>query len=125
MNECSKQPLRGAVRYFDGLTNDARLVIDTLRSAAASGAVLLNYAALLSADRSGAEWRCTVRDELSGETGEVRARTVVNAAGAWAGALPHSRVRLRLTKVCTWWRGARRFPSRRRWSFPRAAGSCL
>ena len=90
--------LRGAVRYFDGLTNDARLVIDTLRSAAESGAELLNYAPLLSADRSGAEWRCAVRDELSGETAEVRARTVVNAAGAWAAGLPHSRVRLRLTK---------------------------
>jgi len=29
--------LTGAVRYFDGLTNDARLVIDTLRSAARHG----------------------------------------------------------------------------------------
>ncbi len=90
--------LRGGVRYFDGLTNDARLVIDTLRSAATAGAALLNYAPLLAAERSGAEWRCTVRDELAGETAEVRARTVVNAAGAWAPSLPHSRVRLRLTK---------------------------
>ena len=35
--------LNGAVRYYDGLTNDARLTIDTLRSAAASGAAVLNY----------------------------------------------------------------------------------
>src|SRR5690242_6734715 len=34
--------LKGAVRYFDGLTNDARLVLDTLRSAANHGAALLN-----------------------------------------------------------------------------------
>jgi glycerol-3-phosphate dehydrogenase len=92
------QGLRGGVRYFDGLTNDARLVIDTLRSAEAAGAALLNYATLESADRIGSEWRCTLRDELSGTNGEVRARTVVNAAGAWAGGLAHSRVRLRLTK---------------------------
>jgi glycerol-3-phosphate dehydrogenase len=69
-----------------------------LRSAAASGAVLLNYAPLLAAEPHRGEWRCTVRDELAGETREVRARTVVNAAGACAGTLPHSRVRLRLTK---------------------------
>ncbi len=35
--------LTGSVRYFDGLTNDARLVMDTLRSAAAHGATLVNY----------------------------------------------------------------------------------
>ena len=38
--------LTGAVRYFDALTNDARLVIDTLRSAAWHGAIVLNYAPL-------------------------------------------------------------------------------
>ena len=42
--------LNGAVRYFDGLTNDARLVLDTLRSAANHGAVLLNYCRFLNAD---------------------------------------------------------------------------
>ena len=29
--------LNGAVRYYDGFTNDARLTLDTLRSAAKSG----------------------------------------------------------------------------------------
>ena len=38
--------LKGAVRYFDGLTNDARLVIDTLRSASKHGAMLQNYCRL-------------------------------------------------------------------------------
>ena len=32
-----EESLTGAVRYFDGLTNDARLVLDTLRSAARHG----------------------------------------------------------------------------------------
>ena len=116
--------LRGAVRYFDGFTNDARLVIDTLRSAAASGAVLLNYAPLLAADRSGAEWRCTVRDELSGETGEVRARTVVNAAGAWAADAPAQPRAPAADQGRAPGGGApAAFPSRRRWCFPRAAAS--
>src|SRR5687768_10332865 len=53
--------LTGAVRYFDGMTNDARLVLDTLRSAAAAGAILLNYAPLRTAEL-GADttWRCHV-----------------------------------------------------------------
>ena len=42
----SPDGLTGAVRYFDGFTNDARLVLDTLRSAAKAGATLCNYAAL-------------------------------------------------------------------------------
>ena len=43
--------LTGAVRYFDGLTNDARLVIDTLRSAARHGAIVGNYTRLEAAVR--------------------------------------------------------------------------
>src|SRR5438132_2028505 len=35
--------LTGGVRYFDALTNDERLVIDTLRSGAKQGALLANY----------------------------------------------------------------------------------
>jgi len=90
--------LRGAVRYFDALTNDARLVIDTLRSASRAGGAVLNYARLESTRREGNEWRTTVRDVLSGATHEVRARAIVNATGPWSDGLPQSAVKLRLTK---------------------------
>lgn len=93
-----REGLAGGVRYFDALTNDARLVIDTLRSAESSGALLLNYTTLLRCDRGAGEWRAGLRDEVSGEVIEARARTVVNAGGPWADRFPHSRVRLRLTK---------------------------
>ena len=76
--------LTGGVSYFDALTNDARLVIDTLRSAEAAGATLLNYAAYLGGDPVTGGWRCAVRDNLSGESATVTAKAVVNAAGAWA-----------------------------------------
>ena len=91
--------LTGGVRYFDGFTSDARLVIDTLRSAAAAGATVLNYVALESADR-GADglWHCRLRDSESGREVTVKARAVVNAAGAWAARFPASQVKLRLTK---------------------------
>ena len=35
---------------------------------------------------------------FTGASHEVRARTVVNATGPWADGLPHSHVKLRLTK---------------------------
>ena len=89
--------LTGAVRYYDGFTNDARLVLDTLRSAAKHGATLINYCRFQNATRK-EHWECDAVDALSGEAHKVRARTVVNATGPWADGLPHSRVKLRNTK---------------------------
>jgi glycerol-3-phosphate dehydrogenase len=91
--------LTGAVRYFDAFTNDARLVLDTLRSAAKHGALLLNYCCFKDASQKEL-WHCEVLDLLANETFTIRARTVVNATGPWAQAVPHSRVKLRLTKGC-------------------------
>src|SRR5206468_6904127 len=42
--QLKRENLTGAVRYFDAMTNDARLVLDSLRSAEAAGAALINYA---------------------------------------------------------------------------------
>ena len=89
--------LNGAVRYYDGFTNDARLAIDTLRSAAASGASVLNYCRFKGAARSQL-WECEIEDRLANQTYQVRTHAVVNATGPWADGLPHSRVKLRLTK---------------------------
>ncbi len=96
--ELEARNLAGAVRYFDGLTHDARLVLDTLRSAAAAGAAANNYARLEDASRHDAAWRCSVRDRLSDRCHEIEASVVVNAAGPWAPTLPHHSIRLRLTK---------------------------
>jgi glycerol-3-phosphate dehydrogenase len=90
--------LSGAVRYFDGLTNDARLVLDTLRSAVNNGAFLLNYFKFQSAAFDRPEWTCELTDQLTGAHHEIRARAIVNATGPWADGLSHSRVKLRLTK---------------------------
>jgi glycerol-3-phosphate dehydrogenase len=89
--------LQGAVRYYDGFTNDARLTIDTLRSAARSGACVLNYCRFKGASQT-KDWECEVEDCLAEKTFQVSARAVVNATGPWADGLPHSRVKLRLTK---------------------------
>ncbi len=94
----SMQNLTGAVRYFDALTNDARLVIDTIRSAVQHGATAFNYVRLVDAKHSGNVWRCTLEDVESGATLEVQSRTVVNATGPWSDKVPHSNTSLRLTK---------------------------
>jgi glycerol-3-phosphate dehydrogenase len=90
--------LTGAVRYYDGLTQDARLVIDTLRSAETHGARLHNYMRYEDASFNKQSWECQLHDNLNGRRVSVRARTVINAAGPWADRLKHSRTRLRLTK---------------------------
>jgi glycerol-3-phosphate dehydrogenase len=94
----SASGLTGAVRYFDALTNDARLVLDTLRSAQRHDARLLNYCRFHGAARQQSIWSCKVEDTLSGQTHDLTARTIVNATGPWASNIPHSQVKLRLTK---------------------------
>ena len=90
--------LSGAVRYFDALTNDARLVLDNLRSAQRHGAVLVNYAKLADSRPDAAGWVATVADAAGAGTHTVRARAIVNATGPWADQIRHSAVKLRLSK---------------------------
>jgi len=94
----SQNNLTGAVRYFDALTNDARLVIDTLRSAAAAGAHVHNYVEMLDANPGERGWRCEVEDKVTGQPHTIEARCVVNATGPWSDRIPRSRTSLRLTK---------------------------
>ncbi|MBN2022920.1 MAG: glycerol-3-phosphate dehydrogenase/oxidase [Pirellulales bacterium] len=94
----SPDGVTGAVRYFDGLTHDSRLVMDTLRSASRHGAIVLNYARFLDAARQTDHWRIDARDAAADRAMAIRARQIVNATGPWSDKLPHSRTRLRLTK---------------------------
>ncbi|MCX4985419.1 glycerol-3-phosphate dehydrogenase/oxidase [Streptomyces sp. NBC_00572] len=83
--------LRGGLLSWDGrLSDDARLVTAIARTAAAYGASILTRTRALELHRDGA----LVRDETTGEELRIRARTVINAAGVWAGGLVDD-VRLR------------------------------
>lgn len=74
--------LRGGLLGYDGqLADDARLVVTIARTAAGYGAVVLTRCAAQQVTGSGA----VVRDELTGNTVDIAARMVVNAAGVWAG----------------------------------------
>ena len=80
--------LTGAALYWDAQTDDARLVLATMRSAARAGALVANYAEVTSLLTPEALVRgAVVRDVLSGETRTVRALVVVNAGGPWVDAL--------------------------------------
>lgn len=94
----NRDQLNGGVRYFDALTNDARLVLDTLRSAASHGASVRNYTSLTFASRRGDVWECELQDRTTGKTTRVAPAAVVNAAGPWADKLKPSSVKLRLSK---------------------------
>lgn len=93
----SADDLNGAVRYYDGFTNDARLTLDTMRSAAHHGALLLNYCRFCRGTNHGL-WHCEVEGPLTEGHQTIKARAVVNATGPWADGVPHSQVKLRKTK---------------------------
>lgn len=78
-----KEGLAGAVAFTEFITNDARLTLETLKSAARSGAWTVNYAEVTAIAEEGEHVKATIADRVSGETAEVRARVVVNAAGPW------------------------------------------
>jgi glycerol-3-phosphate dehydrogenase len=72
------------VRYSEAVGDDARLTLTTILAAERLGALALNYmpvVALLKAH--GRVTGAAVRDALSGQTLEIRARAVVNASGPW------------------------------------------
>ena len=81
-----RDPLRGAVRYPEYITDDARLTLENAYSAAQHAALVANHAELLAflTDASGRVEGARVRDNLTGEAFDVRARCVVNACGTWA-----------------------------------------
>ncbi|SFO76010.1 glycerol-3-phosphate dehydrogenase [Mesorhizobium sp. NFR06] len=78
-----KPLFRKAFEYSDGWVNDARLVALNARDAADRGATIRTRTKVVSARRDSGLWIIKVQNVLTGETGEVRARLLVNAAGPW------------------------------------------
>ncbi|KAG4065375.1 hypothetical protein HA402_006737 [Bradysia odoriphaga] len=76
--------MHGGMLSYDGqLVDDARLVATVARTAAAHGARILTRVRAIELRRDGA----VADDALTGERFELRARSVINATGVWAGAL--------------------------------------
>ena len=80
--------LKGGVEYWDGQFDDARLAIAIARTAAARGALLVNYCPVtdvLHASGRVSGVRC--RDAETGRSFDIAARCVINAAGVWVDDL--------------------------------------
>lgn len=74
-----KDHLKKAFEYSDCWVEDARLVMLNARDAQARGAQILTHTKVVSAVQDGGIW--TV--QLEGKASEIRAKSVVNAAGPW------------------------------------------
>jgi glycerol-3-phosphate dehydrogenase len=76
--------LLGAGMFYDVLTDDARLTIDTVSAAEQSGALLLNHAEATGLVLSRGRARgVVITDLVTGDTADVPATQVVNATGPW------------------------------------------
>ncbi|MEE6165387.1 MULTISPECIES: glycerol-3-phosphate dehydrogenase/oxidase [unclassified Mycolicibacterium] len=79
--------LDGALLAYDGqLVDDARLVVAVARTAAQHGARILTRLAATGAQGDSV----TLTEQVTGETFDVKARAVINAAGVWAGEVDPS-----------------------------------
>ncbi|MEM8607416.1 MAG: glycerol-3-phosphate dehydrogenase/oxidase [Myxococcota bacterium] len=98
--------VNGGVQYYEFVTDDARLTLANVRSAASDGALVLTYAPVVEIlEEGGRATAVRCRSRLPGESLEavVKGRAIVNAAGPWVDALralesPSNDARLALTK---------------------------
>lgn len=76
--------LRSGFRYFDAITDDARLTVTVILAAIRETAAAVNYAEVVGLERTGGRISGVhYRDLAGGGQGTVRARTVVSATGPW------------------------------------------
>lgn len=76
--------LTGAMEFYDAQVRSARLVLENIFEAVRNGAACANYVQALSHKREKDGWRVELRDAISGETFEVRARALIDSTGPWA-----------------------------------------
>ncbi len=83
------EALTGGILYYDGQFDDTRLLIDLVQTAYVHGAAVLNHAKVTSfeKDADGKVYGCVFEDAESGESFDVKAKVVINAAGAFCDAV--------------------------------------
>jgi glycerol-3-phosphate dehydrogenase len=87
--ELRRDGLKGAIEYFDCVTDDARLVLENVIDARACGAECRSYTEVIRFERNGNGRVRTVvtRDRFTGEEQSWRCRAAVVAAGPWTDEL--------------------------------------
>ncbi|KAH9841669.1 DAO-domain-containing protein [Rhodofomes roseus] len=82
--------LVGALVYYDGQHNDSRMNIALIMTAVQQGATVANHVEVTSLDKdtsSGKLHGARVKDRLTGQEWNVRAKGIINATGPFADAL--------------------------------------
>ena len=80
-----RDPLKGAVRYPEFITDDARLTLENAQSAAEHGALVVNHARVQHLRmKDGRVTGCSVVDLIEDRTVEVSTRLIINATGVWS-----------------------------------------
>ncbi|KAI0335747.1 DAO-domain-containing protein [Cubamyces sp. BRFM 1775] len=85
-----QEGLVGALVYYDGQHNDSRMNMALIMTAVQQGAVVANHVEVTSLDKEGAGGKiqgARVRDALTGQEWNIRAKGVVNATGPFSDAL--------------------------------------
>jgi glycerol-3-phosphate dehydrogenase len=82
-----RQRLAGGYLYYDATTDDARLVLTIVRTAAEHGAVVANRCRVVALTKNGAGGVHGATVDAGDRQFDVAARVVVNAAGVWADEL--------------------------------------
>ncbi|GAB3962037.1 glycerol-3-phosphate dehydrogenase/oxidase [Spirosoma harenae] len=80
--------MHSAVLYYDGQFNDARYALALAHSADEVGAAVVNYAAVTDVKREGKQLKSViVKDQLTGETIDVKASVFLNCTGPYSDAI--------------------------------------
>ncbi|MFS0783021.1 glycerol-3-phosphate dehydrogenase/oxidase [Bacillus sp. 1P06AnD] len=83
-----KKGLKGGGYYVEYRTDDARLTIEVAKKAKEFGADLVNYTAVEEfIYQNGRVAGVKVKDRMTGDTYEIKAKKVVNATGPWVDEL--------------------------------------
>ncbi|WP_313470123.1 type 1 glycerol-3-phosphate oxidase, partial [Carnobacterium sp.] len=87
--QLNSEGLLGAGVYLDYRNNDARLVIENIKRAAADGGHMVSRVKVVGIlhDENGKVSGAEVEDLLTGETFEIKARVVLNTTGPWSDTI--------------------------------------
>ena len=86
--QIKSEGLKAGVLYCDGQFNDARMAVALALTAAEEGALVANHVEVISlCKEDGRLAGAVVKDRLSGEQWQMRARGIINATGPFADRL--------------------------------------
>ena len=86
----ARTDLMGCYFFYDGIMNDARLVIETIVHAREMGARCINYVGVTKVEKNtNGTFVVSAKDELTGEEYTIAADLVINCAGPWVPYIGH------------------------------------